>query len=61
MAKNNNNYNKSKKNKQQPKQKVYQNPANRAWGKIIIAILAVAMCLGGLASLIYLIVQSILH
>lgn len=60
MAKNNN-YNKSKKNKPQAKQKVYQNPANRPWGKIIIAILAIAMCLGGLASLIYLIVQSILH
>lgn len=60
MAKNNN-YNKSKKNKPQTKQKVYQNPANRPWGKIIIAILAIAMCLGGLASLIYLIVQSILH
>ncbi len=61
MAKNNN-YNKNKKNKQtKPQEKKFVNPASRAWGKIIIAILAIAMCLGGLASLIYLIVQSILH
>ncbi len=58
MAKNNN-YNKKNKQKKE-KEKKFVNPASRLWGKILITILALAMCLGGLASLIYLIIQSII-
>ena len=52
MSKNNknNNYNKNKKNDKAPKP--YKNPANTLWGKIIICILALAMALSGLITLI---------
>ncbi len=35
------------------KNKTYGNPVNTIWGKIIIFILAFAMCFGGLFTLIY--------
>ncbi len=54
MAKNNN-YNK-KKDKEVKKEKVYKNPANSIWGKVIITFLAVAMAFSGLISLIYLMI-----
>ncbi len=41
--------------------KKYVNPAARIWGKIIITILAVLMCLSGLIALIYYIVFNTLH
>ena len=41
--------------------KPYKSPAQQMWGKVIIAILAILMALGGLISVIYLIVQNILH
>lgn len=41
--------------------KKYVNPTARIWGKIIITILAVLMCLSGLIALIYYIVFNTLH
>ena len=38
--------------------KKYVNPASTPWGKIIIFTLAILMCLSGLISLIYLLVQA---
>lgn len=54
MAKNNN-YNKKKDNEVK-KEKVYKNPANSVWGKVIISFLAIAMAFSGLISLIYLMI-----
>ena len=39
-------------------EKKYVNPTNTPWGKIIIFTLAILMCLSGLISLIYLLVQA---
>ena len=58
MAKNNN---KNKVVKEEKKKEKYVNPGSTTWGKVIIFILALAMCLGGLASVIYLIVQNFLR
>lgn len=52
MAKNNKNNKKGNKNNKEKETKKFVNPASRLWGKILIAILAVAMALGGLISLI---------
>ena len=51
MAKNNK-YNKNKKHETPQKKKSY-NPANRVWGKIVVGLLALAMALSGLISLIW--------
>ncbi|MGM9968989.1 MAG: hypothetical protein ACI35S_01165 [Anaeroplasma sp.] len=58
MSKNNKNSKKNTKDDKK-KNKAYKNPATTLWGKIIILILALAMCLSGLISLIYLIIQNI--
>lgn len=48
-----------KNNKNEKKQeKKFVNPASTVWGKILISFLAVAMALGSLISLIYLIIQN---
>ena len=48
----------AQKNKKQVKQdKAWKNPAQRAWGKIIIAILAIFMACGSLISLIWLMIE----
>ena len=51
MSKNkkNNNFNKKKNEKVV---KPYRNPANTLWGKIIICVLALAMALSGLITLL---------
>ena len=61
MAKNNNKNTKKNVIKNDNKEKKYVNPGSTKWGKVIIFILAIAMCLGGLASVIYLIVQNVLR
>lgn len=61
MAKNNKNYKDKNNKKNKDKEVTFKNPATRPWGKIIITVLALAMCLGGLLSLIFLIVNNILH
>lgn len=61
MAKNNKNYKEKNDTKNGSKTVPFKNPATRPWGKIIITILALAMCLGGLLSLVFLIVNNILH
>lgn len=48
-----------KNNKEKKQEKKFVNPASRVWGKVLITILAVAMALGSLISLIYLIVTGI--
>ena len=46
-------------NKVESKHKVYGNPINRVWGKIIIWVLTLAMGLTALITLVWIIVQSI--
>lgn len=60
MAKNNKKYKEKNDTKNGNKAVTFKNPATKLWGKIIITILALAMCLGGLLSLIFLIVNNIL-
>ena len=36
----------------------FKNPANTIWGKVFIWILALAMALGGIFSLVYLMIQG---
>jgi hypothetical protein len=43
------------------KKKSYVNPARKPWGKVLIVILGLAMCLGSVISLIYLVINNILH
>ncbi|MBR4496269.1 MAG: hypothetical protein IKP12_03965 [Acholeplasmatales bacterium] len=54
--KNNNTYKKEEK-----KERVYSNPVKSPVGKIIVTVLALAMLSAGLVSLIYAIVQYVLH
>ena len=54
--KNNSKYKKDKKDN-----KHYSNPVKSPVGKIIVAVLAIAMLSAGLISLIYAIVQYVLH
>ena len=54
--KNNNTYKKEEK-----KEKTYSNPVNSPVGKIIVTVLALAMLSAGLVSLVYAIVQYVLH
>lgn len=58
MAKKNKNTYKPKTVEKEKKEKTFKNPANSIWGRIIIGILALAMCFGGLITLIYLIIQN---
>ncbi len=54
--KKNNTYQKEEKSK-----KTYSNPVKSPVGKTIVAVLAIAMLTAGLVSLVYAIVQYILH
>ncbi len=47
--------------KEEKKEKTYSNPVKSPVGKIIVTVLALAMLAAGLVSLIYAIVQYILH
>lgn len=58
MAKKNKNTYKPKAVEKKAKEKTFRNPANSIWGKVIIAILALAMCFGGLITLIYLMITK---
>lgn len=56
-----NNYNNKKNDnkKIKEKKKTYGNPVNTVWGKIIIFVLAFAMCFGGLFGLIMAIINNL--
>ena len=45
------------KNKKENKKKPYKNPASTNWGKILIAVLTIAMVAASFAMLIYYIVK----
>lgn len=45
------------KNKKEIKKKAYKNPASTNWGKILIAVLTLAMVAASFAMLIYYIVK----
>ena len=47
------------KNKKENKKKAYKNPASTSWGKILIAVLTLAMVAASFAMLIYYIVKMI--
>lgn len=47
------------KNKKEIKKKAYKNPASTNWGKILIAVLTLAMVAASLAMLVYYIVQFV--
>jgi hypothetical protein len=47
------------KNKKENKKKAYKNPASTNWGKILIAVLTLAMVGASFAMLVYYIVQMI--
>ena len=47
------------KNKKEIKKKAYKNPASTSWGKILIAVLTLAMVAASFAMLIYYIVKVI--
>ena len=48
------------KNKKENKKKVYRNPANTNWGKILIAVLTIAMVAAPIITGIYFIVKMII-
>ena len=47
------------KNKKEIKKKAYKNPASTNWGKILIAVLTLAMVAASVAMLVYYIVQVV--
>lgn len=53
-----NNYQVKKQDNKKNKETTLVNPVKTVWGKILIFILAFAMCFGGLFTLIYLIITT---
>ena len=47
------------KNKKENKKKAFKNPASPSWGKILIAVLTLAMVAASVAMLVYYIVQVV--
>ena len=47
------------KNKKENKKKAFKNPASTSWGKILIAVLTLAMVAESVAMLVYYIVQVV--